>query len=257
MDYLKLYITYLKTVISKQDKNKTISERSQLNYIRQIRYLDKYFREQGLISMKLYEINDIETLLRLDKQFKENIGLREKNNRGKNQYSVALHHYIRMIANINEVDTYSEEMYNEIISNQYNIDGLDINKLKLRLKNRSEKGLNHKYVSVIYRSRSEIVSKITKLRANGFCDLCGEAAPFVLENGAPYLETHHLVWMSKNGPDVIWNTVALCPNCHRKVHNLISEGDLEILKNKIKHYLVAEHELKLIEEFNNFWNGEA
>ncbi len=257
MDYLELYKNYLKTVISKQDKNKIISEQSQINYIRQIKHLDKYFRKLGQISIELYKIDNLEILLQLDRQFKENKELREKNNRGRNQYSVAFHHYVRMIANINEVDTYSEEMYNEIIKKQYNINELNIDNLKLKLKGQMQKDYNHKHVSVIYRSRSEIVSKITKIRAKGVCDLCGERAPFVLKNGMPYLETHHLVWMSKNGPDVIWNTVALCPNCHRKVHNLNLKADLEILKNKIKQYLLVEQESDLIEEFNTYWRREV
>jgi 5-methylcytosine-specific restriction protein A len=38
------------------------------------------------------------------------------------------------------------------------------------------------------------------------------------------LETHHIKWLSKDGEDCIENTVALCPNCHRKMH-ILDLGD--------------------------------
>ncbi|WP_296863638.1 HNH endonuclease [Thermosyntropha sp.] len=28
----------------------------------------------------------------------------------------------------------------------------------------------------------------------------------------------HIEWLSRGGTDTIDNTVALCPNCHRKMH---------------------------------------
>ena len=43
-------------------------------------------------------------------------------------------------------------------------------------------------------------------------------APFKKRNGEPFLEVHHVMWLSEGGSDSIENTVALCPNCHRKVH---------------------------------------
>lgn len=57
------------------------------------------------------------------------------------------------------------------------------------------------------------------LAAGGHCDLCGAEAPFKREaDGMPYLEVHHILPLSRGGEDTIGNTVALCPNCHRKVH---------------------------------------
>jgi 5-methylcytosine-specific restriction enzyme A len=54
--------------------------------------------------------------------------------------------------------------------------------------------------------------------AGGSCELCGHAAPFLKDDGAPYLEVHHLVSLSADGADVASNTVALCPNCHMRMH---------------------------------------
>lgn len=52
-------------------------------------------------------------------------------------------------------------------------------------------------------------------------------APFIDAKGEPYLEVHHIIWLSHGGADTIENTVALCPNCHRKMHILQSADDVE------------------------------
>jgi 5-methylcytosine-specific restriction enzyme A len=82
--------------------------------------------------------------------------------------------------------------------------------------------------------RNPWVSEYTKRLANGRCMLCKQEAPFKDRVNKPYLETHHIEWLSKGGDDSIYNTVALCPNCHRKMHVVNSEFDIEILKQAIK-----------------------
>jgi len=54
--------------------------------------------------------------------------------------------------------------------------------------------------------------------AEGNCDLCGREAPFIDTTGQPFLEVHHVIPLSQDGADTIWNTVAVCPNCHRELH---------------------------------------
>ncbi|WP_244850561.1 HNH endonuclease [Brevibacillus halotolerans] len=49
------------------------------------------------------------------------------------------------------------------------------------------------------------------------------------------METHHIQWLSRYGADSIENTVALCPNCHRKMHILDLEEDVRFLKQKISN----------------------
>ena len=80
--------------------------------------------------------------------------------------------------------------------------------------------------------RDEIIAEYTKRRANGICQLCGKEAPFCDENGQPYLESHHIIWLSKGGSDSIENTIALCPNCHKKMHIVDSPLDIMFLQNK-------------------------
>lgn len=66
--------------------------------------------------------------------------------------------------------------------------------------------------------RSSEVRRAVLRRANGACELCGEPGFMTLQNKI-YLETHHVVPLSDNGPDVVWNVVALCPNDHRRAHH--------------------------------------
>jgi 5-methylcytosine-specific restriction protein A len=54
--------------------------------------------------------------------------------------------------------------------------------------------------------------------AKGTCEGCSHAAPFVGQDGLPYLEVHHITPLSSRGSDRISNAVALCPNCHRRCH---------------------------------------
>lgn len=77
--------------------------------------------------------------------------------------------------------------------------------------------------------RNEYVSEYAKRRAHGNCQLCGNPAQFIDLDGKPFLETHHIIWLAKGGADSIGNTAALCPNCHRKMHILNLEEDVEKL----------------------------
>ena len=66
-------------------------------------------------------------------------------------------------------------------------------------------------------------------RSKGICQLCDGPAPFVKKDGTPFLEVHHIQPLSEGGEDTLRNCVALCPNCHRKVHSLKKQVDLEKL----------------------------
>lgn len=81
--------------------------------------------------------------------------------------------------------------------------------------------------------RSEIISRLAKLRANGRCDLCLQRAPFEVA-GKPFLECHHIQLLAEHGKDNLRNTVALCPNCHRRMHHLADEADQRKLRKRIE-----------------------
>jgi 5-methylcytosine-specific restriction protein A len=54
-------------------------------------------------------------------------------------------------------------------------------------------------------------------RAKGKCEYCGQLG-FELEDGRRYLETHHIIPLSKRGKDSTKNVIALCANDHRRSH---------------------------------------
>ena len=113
-----------------------------------------------------------------------------------------------------------------------------INKTKLLDDARNRGGKpNKSRVNAIVYNRDPVIAAAVKERANGQCDLCGQPAPFNNANGFPYLEEHHLVRLADGGDDSVYNAVALCPNCHRKMHIVNDEKDKETLKKRILAYL--------------------
>jgi len=80
--------------------------------------------------------------------------------------------------------------------------------------------------------RDAAVAEYVKRLAKGLCDLCEKPAPFKNNLNEAYLECHHIVWLAVGGQDTIANTVALCPNCHRKMHVLNRETDKEKLTKR-------------------------
>lgn len=134
-----------------------------------------------------------------------------------------------------------ESLKNSIEIKEKEVKKLSYNELKksaLKVKNIS----HSKEIVTIYRDRNAIVSQYTKRRANGYCDLCDNKAPFENKNKEPYLESHHIINLAEGGPDVIYNTVALCPNCHRKMHILNDKKDLQKLVRKVYEYIQKENE---------------
>lgn len=82
--------------------------------------------------------------------------------------------------------------------------------------------------------RNANVIELAKQRAKGVCQLCGLSAPFNDKQGNPYLEVHHIIWLSRDGSDKLSNTVALCPNCHSRMHIVDDELDIKVLLDKAK-----------------------
>lgn len=66
--------------------------------------------------------------------------------------------------------------------------------------------------------RSQYVREFALRMADGVCQGCEQEAPFVTSTGEPFLEVHHLTRQSDGGPDAPENVIAVCPNCHRRVH---------------------------------------
>lgn len=63
-------------------------------------------------------------------------------------------------------------------------------------------------------------------RAAGTCELCLTPGPFEDRDGNRFLEVHHLTRLADDGPDVVENCAALCPNCHRRLHYALDVTDV-------------------------------
>ena len=109
---------------------------------------------------------------------------------------------------------------------------LSVDKLAILLKETKPHKSQKTEVEVLY--RSPYLKKMVKRMANGICQMCGEKAPFYDRNNEPYLEEHHVKQLAKGGSDTMDNVVAICPNCHRRVHVLKKDEDIIILEKMAK-----------------------
>ena len=65
--------------------------------------------------------------------------------------------------------------------------------------------------------RSREVRDAVLKAARGRCEYCGVEG-FRTPDGSVYLESHHIIPLCEQGPDVVDNVVALCANHHREAH---------------------------------------
>ncbi|MDD5216181.1 MAG: HNH endonuclease [Methylococcales bacterium] len=122
--------------------------------------------------------------------------------------------------NDNEIESFLEHVPNKFADD---FEGVDLKKVE-RI--------------IFVHKRDEQIKKRAKEIANGICQLCDLPAPFKKENEKgelkPYLEVHHVIRLADGGADSIKNVVALCPNCHRKMHILNLEEDVKKLRKIAK-----------------------
>ena len=131
------------------------------------------------------------------------------------------------------VEPYEENLEQEFKSQELKASSKSLEKLKKE----AEKKGNQPVETVVHTKtflRNPIISAYVKKRAGGKCQLCGAMAPFNDQNGDPYLECHHIEWLSKGGMDSVDNCVALCPNCHRRMHVLNDPNDISLLKESLQ-----------------------
>lgn len=124
-----------------------------------------------------------------------------------------------------------EKFFHDIYKDYCNLrqkyfDSLSIKHLTEKLINleyKENKKLNVK--KTIAYSRSVYIREFARRVSNGVCQLCDKDAPFHDTHGQPFLEVHHIHYLSSGGSDTMDNVIALCPNCHRKIHHLEIEAD--------------------------------
>lgn len=89
---------------------------------------------------------------------------------------------------------------------------------KARLEKSNKKPLPIEVKTFVFKRNPDVVAEVL-CRANGICENCKKIAPFRKKtDNSFYLEVHHCIPLSQGGDDSIENAIALCPNCHRKMH---------------------------------------
>ena len=68
---------------------------------------------------------------------------------------------------------------------------------------KSIKKAGNRTVFTTQHDRSPWISEYIKRKANDVCQLCNKNAPFLNQKGFPYLETHHIIWLSKGGGKIL------------------------------------------------------
>lgn len=107
---------------------------------------------------------------------------------------------------------------------------------QLEGKTRASQPATRTVAQVVYTRDPDVVVYALS-RAGGTCELCLQPAPFADRDGLPFLEVHHVEHLARGGADAIDNVVALCPNCHRRVHVLERSADVKYLLQKARALL--------------------
>lgn len=107
---------------------------------------------------------------------------------------------------------------------------LSLEELEAQVKYSHKEGGKREVITSVY-ERNQHITEYAKQKSKGICQLCNQPAPFCDHSGEPFLETHHIIPLANEGTDSIENVVALCPNCHRKMHVLNLPADVTTLKN--------------------------
>lgn len=126
-----------------------------------------------------------------------------------------------------KLDSSKYSNYLEIIDKESSLIEEDLND-----KEWGDEKENEKYISnnIIYR-RDPKIKEMAMKRSMGKCELCNKKAPFIDKDGNPFLESHHIEYLSAGGKDILNNVVVLCPNCHRRIHIIQDATDIQKLKD--------------------------
>lgn len=195
-------------------------------------YLKKSTLDRGFIGCKTSDIYSLVIAYTLIPNYTE-LRILRTNEEGHYCYTFML----KLKSSVDLMTEFNQEFEKEVESRRRNNrqDLLNV------ARNRANKpGKSHINTTVYY--RDPVIAAAVKERADGKCDLCEQPAPFCNAEGLPYLEEHHLVRLADGGDDSLDNAVALCPNCHRKMHIVNDVKDTETLKRRILSYAKAMKE---------------
>ena len=219
--------------IGKIYKPKTISNyNSSLNTIlNKIGLADTY--------KSVYDCRDYTSFKKLDTEIRKSPKFVEENEATNKTHSNALDLYARYLQflKFKELDVTSKTEFERKFQEKFDkAQKKSLTELSKKIKEKKSKSARERTVYETVYERDADVAAYVKNRAKGICDLCGQPAPFIKDDGSPYLESHHIVWLSNGGEDSEMNAVSLCPNCHRKMHSLKLQEDVDRLNQKIIEY---------------------
>lgn len=226
--FYDVYKEYLKKVMVEQKNNE--GKKHNKDKTIETRATDTFFLEKREAKPFLRWFDSDETLLESKERLEFHLKGRKKFKSDVNAYyndMLLFRDFYHEYCKNNPLDcNYSDE---EKRQHANKISSSDLKNIAIKQSSRCPKVITSNTTTYY---RNPYISEYAKRRAAGVCQLCGKLAPFESRNGEPYLETHHIVWLSEGGEDSIQNTVALCPNCHRKMHVVNSQNDIDKL-NKI------------------------
>lgn len=108
---------------------------------------------------------------------------------------------------------------NEPLPTEKNLVGMDLSSLRRLALAAADLQATAEERRRVVRLRSAAVKAYVLKRAGGKCEGCTQPAPFNNRRLQPYLEPHHTTRLTDGGPDHPAHVIALCPNCHRRVHH--------------------------------------
>jgi 5-methylcytosine-specific restriction endonuclease McrA len=95
---------------------------------------------------------------------------------------------------------------------------------KRRLKEAPKKPMMELRQVWVFRRNPDVVAEVLNTATKCQDEACKRPIPFLKVEGHPYLEVHHRIPLSVGGDDTVDNAIALCPNCHRKLHYQLRQG---------------------------------
>jgi 5-methylcytosine-specific restriction protein A len=116
---------------------------------------------------------------------------------------------------------------------------MSLSELKQLAKDGENKTIKTRSVRTRQYYRSVAVKRYALARAEGVCECCNASAPFLTRQNEPYLEVHHLLRIADEGPDTPEGVAAICPTCHRRIHNGLDGA--QVNTELSKHIEKKEH----------------
>jgi hypothetical protein len=122
---------------------------------------------------------------------------------------------VKILENTNAQTDHYEILENEVQKSR-KLSSKERKKLLQDSKNTIPEKIERKIFDFI--RNPNVVAEVLE-RASGVCEECSNPAPFIkASDGTPYLEVHHKIRLADGGDDTVDNAIAVCPNCHRKLH---------------------------------------